>query len=112
MTQGEVINKLTSELVAWTGDIVHEPLFRQYITMALDIGVNHFTKDMEEVAMLTKGGLLVKRFRSVSEAVKNTGIRQGDISSVLTGAQHSAKGYLFRKTSPLETLSYCEISKS
>ena len=114
MTQAVVIQRLTAELLPQlTGDVIHdEPIVRRYMTMALDIGVNHFTPDMEEIMMISRDGVEIARFKGVTDASVKSGIRQGCISSVLSGIQHSAGGFLFRKVNPLESLSYIKHSKA
>jgi hypothetical protein len=97
MTTSEVINKLSMELAFMTGDLEDIKHYKKYIRMALAVGIEHFTKDMEEIIVMTRAGVEVGRFKSVTEASKRTGIRQCDVSNVLTGVQHSAGGFLFMK---------------
>lgn len=98
MLQSEVINKLSRECCLALGDFDHYKTIRTYIQMALSIGVEHYTKDMTEVIAFWKDGIEAGRFKSVEEASKKLGIRQSDISSVLTGVQHSAGGLMFMKS--------------
>ena len=108
MTQSEVINKLAMELAIAidldneNGIQDHTPVYRWFIRQALDIGTNHFTKDVEEVVMLSKEGEEVARYKGVIDASIKTGIRQGDISAVLTGVQHTAGGFKFMKAKDWE----------
>lgn len=97
MIQNEVINKLSMELAMALGDLDTLQTCRTYIRMALAIGIDHFTKDMEEIVQMDRFGEEIARFKSVTEASVKSGIRQGDISAVLTGLQHSAGGFLFMK---------------
>ena len=101
MTHDYVINKLTCELIVETGCPEHISAYRRKIRQALDIGINHFTKDMEEVIMMDRFGKEIERFKGVSDASAKTGVRQSDISSVLIGRQHTAGGFIFRKASTL-----------
>jgi len=97
MTREYVINKLTCELVIITGDTDNMVSYRKHIAMALDIGINHFTKDMEEVVALDKWGNETGRFKGVTDAAEKLGIPQPYISAVLSGQQHTAGGYRFIK---------------
>ena len=51
MTHLEVINKLAGEMSRMTGEFDHIDVYRWYIRQALDIGINHFTKESEEIIM-------------------------------------------------------------
>lgn len=97
MTRNKVINKLTLELVLLTGDTENMATIRRYIGMALDVGINHFTKDMEEVVVLDIFGHELDRFKGVTDAADKMGIKQSYISAVLTGQQHTAGGFRFMK---------------
>lgn len=102
MTVNEVVEKLSMEMAVALGELDHLPTCRRYIRMALAVGIEHFTKDMEEIIMMTKQGEEISRFRSVSECVSKTGIPQPQISAVLTGQQHTAGGFMFIKTKDKE----------
>ncbi len=97
MTQNEVINKLSMELAIKVGDFDNLNTYRWYIRQALVVGIDHFTKDMEEVIQMDRFGVEIGRFKGVTDAANKTGIRQSDISAVLTGVQHTAGGFIFMK---------------
>jgi hypothetical protein len=97
MTRTKVINQLTLELVSLTGAAEHMTTMRRYIEMALDVGINHFTKDMEEIVVLDQYGHEVNRFKGVTDAADKMCIKQACISAVLSGQQHTAGGYRFIK---------------
>jgi hypothetical protein len=102
MTQNEVINKLSMELAVKVGDFDNLNTYRWFIRQALVIGIDHFTKDMEEIIQMNHSGVEITRYKGVLEASRKTGIRQGDISAVLTGVQHSAGGFIFMKSKDRE----------
>jgi hypothetical protein len=104
MTQNEVINKLSMEMALELGDFDYFCSCRKYIQRALVIGTDHFAVDMEEVIQMDHIGQEIEIFKSVGEASQKTGIRQGDISAVLTGVQHSAGGFLFVKSKDKELI--------
>lgn len=104
MTQGEVINKLSIEMALALGDLDTLQTCRTYIQMALMIGIEHFTKDMEEIIVLTKNGEEVTRLKSVTEGELKLGIRQACISDCLAGRQHTAGGYMFIKAKDKELI--------
>lgn len=98
MTQGEVINKLSMEMALALGDLDTLQTCRTYIQMALSIGIDHFTKDMEEIIQMDHFGAEIDRYKSISEAVRETGISQPCISDAIRGAQHTAGGFIFMKS--------------
>jgi|SRR3990172_1896292 len=108
MTHSQVIDKLAMEMAIamdleeQQGIEDHTPTYRWFIRQALDIGTNHFTKDMEEVVMITKEGAEAARYKGVTDASHKTGIRQADISAVITGRQHTAGGFKFMKAKDWE----------
>lgn len=102
MTRDYVLNQLTCELVALTGDTENMSAYRKYLNMALDIGVNHFTKDMEEVIQMDTNGRIIKRYKGITDAATKIGIKQCSISDVITGRQNSTHGFIFRKASSFE----------
>jgi len=104
MTQSEVINKLSMEMALALGDLDTLPTCRTYIQMALAIGIEHYTKDMEEIIVMNKDGEEVTRLKSVSEGEVKLGIRQIYISLCLTGRQHSAGGFMFVKAKDKELI--------
>lgn len=85
------------ELAVKVGDYDNLNTYRWFIRQALCIGIEHFTKDMEEVIQMDRNGVELARFKGVTDASLKLGIRQSDISAVLTGVQHSAGGFLFMK---------------
>lgn len=97
MTRSKIINSLTLELVSLTGDTEHMSTIRRYIEMALDVGINHFTKEMEEIVMVDGFGHEIDRFRCLSEAENKTGIDRRHISLVLLGQRHTAGDCRFIK---------------
>lgn len=102
MTQSEVIDKLTKELCLAQGTFDYFQQNRIYIQMALAVGIEHFTKDMEEVVVLYKDGSEAGRFKGVTDASIKLGIPQSQISDALRGAQHTAGGLMFMKTKDYE----------
>jgi hypothetical protein len=102
MTQNEVINKLSIEMALELGDFDYFTICRKFIQRSLVIGTDHFAIDMEEVIQMDRFGTEIDTFKSVGEASKKTGIRQGDISAVLTGVQHTAGGFIFMKSKDKE----------
>lgn len=104
MTQAEVINKLSMELALALGDMDTLTTCRAYIQMALTIGIEHFTKDMEEIIVLNKEGEEITRLKSVTEGESKLGIRQTQISDCLAGRQHTAGGYMFIKSKDKELI--------
>jgi len=97
MTREYIINKLTCELVMLTGDTDSMSSYRKYIAMALDIGVNHFTKDMEEIIAMDKWGNELNRFKSTQDAAEKLGIYRQCITDVLIGRANTAGGLRFIK---------------
>jgi len=97
MLQSEVITKLSRECCLALGDFSHFETVRIYIQMALSIGIEHYTKDMEEVVAIYKEGAEAGRFKSISDAADKLGIHQHDISAVLIGRQQTAGGLKFMK---------------
>lgn len=87
-----------------TSDNSHMCTVRRYIEMAVDIGTNHFTKDMEEIIALDNWGNETDRYKSVTEAAENLGIPQHYISAVLAGTQNTTGGYRFIKAKDQELL--------
>jgi len=95
MLQSEVINKLTKELCLAQGTFDYFTINRTYIQMALSIGIEHYTKDMEEIVALYQDGSEAGRFKSFEEASRKLGISQTCISEVVRGTQHTAGGLQF-----------------
>jgi hypothetical protein len=104
MLQSTVINKLAMELAIANGDLDHLHNNRIYIQMALTIGIEHFNILQEEIVVLDKDGIEAGRFKSVSDAAKELGINQSNISQCLMGIRHSAGGLMFMKTRDYELI--------
>ncbi len=102
MTQGEVISKLARECCLAMGEFYYYDTVRTYIQMALSIGIEHYTKDMEEIVALYQDGREAGRFKSVGEAATKLGLPQSSVSSVLSGKQYTAGGLKFVKTKDFE----------
>lgn len=102
MTQGEAINKLARELCLAQGTFDYFEVNRTYIQMALCVGLEHFTKDMEEVVALYRDGTEAGRFKSVGDASLKLGIHQSCVSDVIRGVQQTAGGLKFMKTRDYE----------
>ena len=97
MTQNQVINKLALELAFQTGRMEDMKLYKQYLRMALVVGIDHFTVDMEEVIAMDSEGHEVGRYKSVTDAAKKLGVDRSDIVAVLNSRKQMAGGYLFVK---------------
>jgi hypothetical protein len=104
MTQSEVISKLSHECCLAMGDFDYFQTVQTYIQMALRVGIEHFTKDMEEIVALYKDGTEAGRFKSVENASRTLGVTYQNISAVLTGRQHTAGGLMFVKTKDYELI--------
>lgn len=102
MIVSEVIKKLALELSFETGDLEDIKIYKKYLQRALSIGIEHYTKDMEEIIAMNYEGTEIGRFKSVTDASNKLGITQSAISSVLTKTQHSTGGLLFVKLKDLE----------
>jgi hypothetical protein len=102
MLQSEAINKLSKECCLAIGDFDHYQTIRTYIQMALVVGVEHYTKDMEEVVSFYRDGVEAGRFKSIGDASIKLGIPQSSISDVLRGVQHTAGGLKFMKITDYE----------
>ena len=96
MTQGEVINKLSMEMAVALGDLDTLQTCRTYIQMALSIGIEHYTRDMEEVIVMNYKGVEIDRLKSVTDVERKLGIKQCYVSAVLRGDQFSTGGLRFQ----------------
>ena len=85
MLQSEVINKLSRECCIAMGTFDYFKTVKIYIQMALAVGVDHFSKEMEEVVALDMNGVEAGRFKSVQEAADKLGIKQSGIMNNLAG---------------------------
>jgi hypothetical protein len=104
MTQGYVINKLSMEMALALGDLDTLETCRKYIQMALSIGTEHFTKDMEEIIVMNYKGEEIDRLKSIGDAERKLGISQSQVSDVLRGKQFSAGGLRFMKVRDKELI--------
>ena len=98
MTQSEVIDKLTRECCLAIGDFSYYNTVKSYIQMALTIGIEHYTVDMEEIIVLDHQGCETDRFKGVTDAANVMGLSKSGISAVLTGRQHTHGGFIFIKS--------------
>ncbi len=97
MTINEVVNKLTFEMVLLTGHTDDAEVYRKYINMALLVGIEHFTIDMEEIIALDHEGVERGRFKGIRDAARKLGLKESSISNVIAGRNHSTGGYIFIK---------------
>jgi ribosomal 30S subunit maturation factor RimM len=97
MTQSEVINKLSRECCLALGDFYYFDIVKRYIQMALSIGMEHYSKEMEEIVVLSKDGVELGRFKSVTETAEKLGLNYQNISAVLNGRQQTCGGMVFIK---------------
>lgn len=95
MTTKQVINKLSLELAFQTGKMEDVAWYKKYIGMALSIGIDHFTKNMEEIVAMDHEGRELGRYNSIIEAGRKLGIRESNIHHVLAGRNPTAGGYKF-----------------
>lgn len=102
MTQAEVINKLSMEMAMALGDLETLQTCRTYIQMALSIGLEHFTKDSQEIICMNYSGEEIARFKSTREASLKLGVDRRNIDHVLRGCCQSAGGYKFMKAKDKE----------
>jgi hypothetical protein len=86
------------EMAQRLGDFDKLKICRFYIQMALTIGMEHFSKDMEEIVVMTREGQEIGRFKDEAEVAKKLGLWQSNISACLNGRQYSAGGYIFMKS--------------
>lgn len=83
------------EMALALGELDHLQTCRHYIQMALSIGLEHFSKDSQEIICMNYSGEELIRFKSIREAADKLGIDRRNISHVLEGTAHSAGGYKF-----------------
>jgi hypothetical protein len=102
MTQNEVINKLSMEMALALGDLDHLRTCKFYIQMALAIGIDHFTKEMEEIIIMNYDGQEIDRLKSLTDCETKLGIYKSQISEVLSGKRFSAGGLRFQKVKDKE----------
>ncbi len=63
---------------------------------AFATGLSSNSTLMRAVAQYTRSGQLVKQFNAVRTAAQETGINYGNIGSCVSGARHTAGGYVWR----------------
>lgn len=112
MLQSEVINKLARECCLAIGEFDHFKIIRTYIQMALSIGIEHFTEDMEEIVVLDRNGTEAGRFKSITKAAKELGLHRQNISAILAGQQQTAGGLMFIRTKDYELVKRDNSEKS
>lgn len=110
MTVNEVVEKLSMEMAVALGELDHLPTCRRYIRMALAVGIEHFTKDSEEIVVMNYSGDELYRFKSTREAEAKLGINRRNIGHVLSGAAHSAGGFIFMKAKDKELIKVKKIA--
>ncbi len=86
------------------GDLDTLQTCRTYIQMALTVGIEHFTRDMEEIIVMNYKGEEIDRLKSVTDVEKKLGIKQAYVSAVLRGDQFSAGGLRFMKVKDKELI--------
>lgn len=62
------------------------------------------------VAMMTQDEKIIKIFKNMTEASKQTGISESSISAVCTGINNTAKGYKWKKLITQEELEDAKAS--
>jgi len=102
MLQSEVINKLSRECCLAMGSFDYHQTVRIYIQMALAVGVDHFSKEMEEVVALDMNGTEAGRFKSIQDASDKLGICQSGIMNNLSGRSAWAGGLKWMKVKDYE----------
>lgn len=95
MTVDSVVKKLALEMAFITGRTEDMKIYKQYLQMALTIGIDHFTKEMVEIVAMDTEGTEIGRYKSVLEAERKLGVREANIHQVLSGRNHTAGGYMF-----------------
>ena len=99
MLQSDVIQKLTVECHTL---VIHDPdnafvTIRKYIQMALVVGLEHFSTNMDEVVVLDHNGVEQGIYKSTQEASEKLGVYRKNITAVLGGRRPTAGGYKFIK---------------
>lgn len=104
MIAREVINKLSLEMAFKTGHIEDMKTYKEYLQMAITIGTDHFTRNMEEIVAMTRDGIERGRFRGINEAAKKLGLSQGGISNVIAGRRATCGGFKFILAKDIELI--------
>lgn len=104
MTTREVVNKLALELAFKTGHMEDMKYYKEYLRMALAVGVEHFTVRMREVVAMNFEGKEMGRFKSVDDAAKKLIIPRQNVFQVLEGRRPSAHGFKFIYVDDIELI--------
>lgn len=110
MTVSEVIDKLSMEQAIALGELDHLATCRRYISMALSIGIEHFTSEMEEIIVMTTNGTEIGRYKSIQETADQIGLRAENISAVVNGRQYTTGGLMFMKNRDKELIEAKKIA--
>jgi hypothetical protein len=110
MTQSEVVNKMSMEMALALGDLSHLKTCKFYINMALVIGTESFTKEMEEIVAMNYEGKELGRYKSESDASAQLGISRTQIVDVIKGRRHQTHGYCFIKLKDKELIQKSKIT--
>jgi hypothetical protein len=86
------------------GDFDYFKTVRIYIQMALAVGVDHYSKEMNEVVAMDKYGTECGRFKSIQDAANKMGIRQNAIVNTLSGRSQWAGGLKWMKVKDYELI--------
>lgn len=97
MTFEEIKNRLVYEMIQLTGHFEDHNVYATYIQRALCIGMEHFIPDQNEIIAFNQEGVIVARYKSVTEASQKLGVSRQAINKVLVGKNHTAKNLIFRK---------------
>jgi hypothetical protein len=85
-------------------------LCKNYIHIALSVGMDHFHPLDEEIIAMDREGVELGRFKSVTEAEIKLGIHKSAISECLNGNRHTAGGLMFLKTKDKELMDIKKIA--
>lgn len=97
MTVDEVTDKISVELALYLDRVGDLPHIKRIVRMAITVGIEYFSKDMEEIMLLNKKGELVKVFKSINDTATVLETDRSIIQRVLAGKRHSIRGYILRK---------------
>lgn len=86
------------------GELDHLQTCRTYIQMALSIGIDHFTKNMEEIIAMDPQGREVGRYKNILEIERELGVKESNVHHVLAGRNHTAGGYIFIRSKDKELI--------
>jgi hypothetical protein len=90
-----MVNKMSMEMALRLGDLSHLKICKFYLGMALTIGTEYFTRDMEEIVAMNYEGVEQGRYKSARDAAQHLGLDESHISKVLSGRYHTHKGFMF-----------------